>query len=100
MNPIKPSTHIMTTEAFTVRTDGETAHRLNALASRLDRSRNYLVNQALKEYLEAHAWQIEKIQEGIEAADSGQVIAHEEVMAEFADDHPPPAFAHAKPNSE
>jgi predicted transcriptional regulator len=59
----------MTTEAFTVRTDSETATRLDKLASRLDRSRNYLVNQAIKEYLELHAWQIEKIQEGIEGAD-------------------------------
>jgi len=73
----------MTTEAFTVRTDSETAHRLEKLASRLDRSRNYLVNQAIKEYLELHTWQIEKIQEGIEAADRGEVIAHEAVMVEM-----------------
>ncbi|MBS1214236.1 MAG: putative transcriptional regulator [Proteobacteria bacterium] len=73
----------MTTEAFTVRTDIETANRLDKLASRLDRSRNYLVNQAIKEYLDLHAWQIEKIQEGIEAADRGRLIPHEDVMAEM-----------------
>ncbi len=73
----------MTTEAFTVRTEAEIMHRLDKLASRLDRSRNYLVNQAIKEYLEVHAWQIEKIQEGIEAANRGQLIAHEDVMAEM-----------------
>ncbi|MGH8614748.1 MAG: CopG family ribbon-helix-helix protein [Gammaproteobacteria bacterium] len=73
----------MTTEAFTVRTDSETAHRLDQLASRLERSRNYLVNQAIKEYLDLHAWQIEKIQEGIEAADRGELTAHEDVMAEM-----------------
>ncbi|HLF98146.1 MAG TPA: CopG family ribbon-helix-helix protein [Methylococcaceae bacterium] len=73
----------MTTEAFTVRADPDTMQRLDKLASRLDRSRNYLVNQALKEYLDLHAWQIEKIQEGIEAAEGGQVIPHETVMAEM-----------------
>ncbi len=73
----------MTTEAFTVRSDSETVHRLDALASRLERSRNYLVNQAIKEYLDLHAWQIEKIQEGIEAADRGQLIPHEDVMSEM-----------------
>jgi predicted transcriptional regulator len=73
----------MTTEAFTVRTDSETVHRLDVLASRLDRSRNYLVNQAIKEYLELHGWQVEKIQEGIAAADRGHTIPHEEVMAEM-----------------
>ncbi|MGH8569934.1 MAG: CopG family ribbon-helix-helix protein [Gammaproteobacteria bacterium] len=73
----------MTTEAFTVRTDSETVHRLDQLASRLERSRNYLVNQAIKEYLDLHAWQIDKIQKGIEAADRGDLTAHEDVMAEM-----------------
>lgn len=73
----------MTTEAFTVRTESEIVHRLDQLASRLDRSRNYLVNQAIKEYLDLHAWQIEKIQEGIEAAEQGHTIPHEDVMAEM-----------------
>lgn len=73
----------MTTEAFTVRTESEIVNRLDNLASRLDRSRNYLVNQAIKEYLDLHAWQIEKIQEGIEAADRGELIPHEDVMAEM-----------------
>jgi predicted transcriptional regulator len=73
----------MTTEAFTVRTESEIVNRLDKLASRLDRSRNYLVNQAIKEYLDFHAWQIEKIQEGIKAADRGELIPHEDVMAEM-----------------
>jgi predicted transcriptional regulator len=73
----------MTTEAFTVRSDSETVHRLDVLASRLDRSRNYLVNQAIKEYLDLHAWQIGKIQVGIEAANRGELVAHEDVMAEM-----------------
>lgn len=73
----------MTTEAFTVRTEPEIMHRLDKLVSRLDRSRNDLVNQAIKEYLDLHAWQIEKTQEGIEAADRGHTIPHEDVMAEM-----------------
>ena len=73
----------MTTEAFTVRTEPDIMQRLDKLASRLDRSRNYLVNQAIKEYLDLHAWQIEKIPEGVEAADRGQLIPHEDVMAEM-----------------
>lgn len=73
----------MTTEAFTVRTEPDTVQRLDKLASRLDRSRNCLVNLAIKEYLDLHAWQIEKVQEGIEAAERGQWVAHEAVMAEM-----------------
>ncbi|BBA34049.1 putative transcriptional regulator [Methylocaldum marinum] len=73
----------MTTEAFTVRTDGETVKRLDQLAAQLDRSRNYLVNQAIQEYLKLHAWQIQKIEAGIAAADRGDVIPHEDVMGEM-----------------
>lgn len=73
----------MTTEAFTVRADGETVRQLDQLATQLDRSRNYLVNQAIQEYLDLHAWQIQKIEEGIAAADRGDLIPHEDVMAEM-----------------
>ena len=73
----------MSTEAFTVRTDSMTAQRLDTLAARLDRSRNYLVNQAIKDYLAVHAWQVEKTLEGIQAADRGEVIDHDAVMDEM-----------------
>jgi len=75
----------MATEAFTVRAESELVHQLDHLADSLDRSRNYLVNQALKEYLEHHAWQIEKIAQGIAAADRGELVAHDEVMSEIED---------------
>ena len=45
----------MAAEAFTVRTETDIVHQLDSMAESLDRSRNYLVNQAIKEYLEAHA---------------------------------------------
>jgi predicted transcriptional regulator len=75
----------MATEAFTVRAESDIVHQLDHLADSLDRSRNYLVNQALKEYLEQHAWQIEKITQGIAAADRGELIDHDEVMKEMED---------------
>jgi len=55
------------------------------MADSLDRSRNYLVNQAIKEYLQTHAWQVEKITQGIAAADSGELIGHDEMMQEIED---------------
>ncbi len=71
------------TEAFTVRTEPDVVHQLDQMASSLDRSRNYLVNQALKEYLQHHAWQIEKTNQGIAAADRGEVVEHDDVMREM-----------------
>lgn len=73
----------MTTEAFTVRTESDIVHQLDSMAGALDRSRNYLVNQALREYLKTHARQIEKISQGITAADRGEVIEHDEVIKEM-----------------
>lgn len=75
----------MATEAFTVRAESDIVHKIDFLADSLDRSRNYLVNLALKEYLETHAWQIERITQGIAAADRGELIAHEDVMREMDD---------------
>ena len=72
-----------TTEAFTVRTESDVVHQLDQMASTLDRSRNYLVNQALKEYLQHHAWQIEKITQGIAAADRGELVNHDDMMREL-----------------
>ncbi|HBA65309.1 MAG TPA: CopG family transcriptional regulator, partial [Methylococcaceae bacterium] len=71
------------TEAFTVRTEPDIVHQLDHMAESLDRSRNYIVNQALKEYLQHHAWQIENIKNGIAAADRGEVVEHDDVMREM-----------------
>ena len=75
----------MATEAFTVRTEADIANKLNDMADLLDRSRNYIVNQAIKEYLEAHAWQIEKITQSIAAAGRGELVGHDQVMQEMDD---------------
>jgi len=61
----------MGTEAFSVRTDSKKVKQLDRIAKQQDRSRNYLVNQALDQLLELHAWQSERVKEGIKAADKG-----------------------------
>ena len=73
----------MATEAFTVRAETDIVHQLDSMAGALDRSRNYLVNQALREYLKTHAWQIEKISQGIASADRGELVEHDDVMREM-----------------
>ncbi len=62
----------MGTEAFSVRTDSKKVKQLDRLAKQQDRSRNYLVNQAIDQLLELHAWQMERVKEGIKAADEGR----------------------------
>jgi predicted transcriptional regulator len=73
----------MTTEAFSVRTDPKKVRKLDKLAAQQDRSRNYLVNQAIDQYLELLAWQDERIKEGIRAADAGRFASDAEMDAIF-----------------
>ena len=73
----------MTKGSITVRTDPETLERLDRLASALDRSRNYLVNQALRAYLDQQAWQIEEIKAGLAELDRGEGVPHEKAMADL-----------------
>ena len=73
----------MGTEAFTVRSDSKKVKQLDKLASQMDRSRNYLVNQAIDQLLEIHAWQIERTKDGIEAADEGRFAGDTEKRFRF-----------------
>ncbi len=75
------------TEPMTVRALKDTVSEIDALAASMDRSRNYIVNQAIRQYLDANAWQIERIKEGLADARAGQVIPAEEVFSTIAAKH-------------
>lgn len=65
--------------AFTVRLDEATLGALDLLAEKTDRSRSWLVNKAIEEYVELNSWQIGKIEAGLEAADRGEFASDEDV---------------------
>ncbi len=73
----------MGTEAFSVRTDRKKVKQLDKLAKQQDRSRNYLVNQAIDQLLELHAWQDERVKEGIKSADAGRFAGDAEMERIF-----------------
>ena len=73
----------MGTEAFTIRSDSKKVKQLDVLANHMDRSRNYLVNQAIDQLLELHAWQIERTKEGIKAAEEGLFASDAEMERIF-----------------
>lgn len=75
------------TTPMTVRTAHRTVDELDALAEAMHRSRNYVVNEALEEYIATRKWQIERIQAGIKAAAEGRVRPAEDVFAEIATRH-------------
>lgn len=54
----------------------EKQEKLDAIASSLDRSRNWLVNQAIDYYLEIYDWQAEIIQERLDIASGKNAQLH------------------------
>ena len=75
------------TAPITIRASKETIENIDALAQIMDRSRNYIVNQALQDYLANHDWQIARVRDGIAAADAGRVIDAGTVFAGIAGKH-------------
>lgn len=75
------------TEPITVRATKKIVSEIDALAAAMDRSRNYVVNQALQHYIEANAWQIERIKAGVAAARKGRTRPADDVFAGIAARH-------------
>lgn len=57
--------------------------RLENVAKVTKQSKSSLANQAIDEFLTVQEWHIQAIKEGIAAADKGDIVNHEEALAEF-----------------
>jgi predicted transcriptional regulator len=75
------------TAPITIRAARETVNVVDALAAALDRSRNYIVNQTIRQYLETHAWQVERTRADLAAAREGRVRPAEAVFADIEAKH-------------
>jgi predicted transcriptional regulator len=53
---------------------------LDSLAAAQDRPRSYLINEAIANYLELHAYQDALVRNGLAEMRKGRVIDHEEVV--------------------
>ncbi len=53
---------------------------LDALAAAQDRPRSYLINEAISNYIELHAYQDALVRKGLEEMRKGRVTSHEEVV--------------------
>ena len=56
--------------------------KLDAIAAGADRSRSYIVNEAIDHYLDLYEWQTRRIQERLDRAQSADTawIPHDEVF--------------------
>ena len=74
----------MSKNVLTVRIDPPLQFAVDALAATLDRTRSWVIEQALQGYVQHHAWQVQAIQEGIDALDQGLGIPHATVRQHLA----------------
>jgi predicted transcriptional regulator len=74
---------IMAGSTITVRADPEISAKIAALAQVMDRSRNWVIEEALKQYIETQAWQIEGIKQAQASLAQGEGIPFDEVMSEM-----------------
>ena len=73
----------MAGSTITVRTDPEVVAQIAALAEAMDRSRNWVIEEALKQYIETQSWQIEGIREAQASLARREGIPFDDVMAEM-----------------
>jgi predicted transcriptional regulator len=69
-----------TEKTISFRADAEKIDALDELAATQERSRSYLINQAIANYIELHAYQNALVREGIEEMHAGRVLSHKKVV--------------------
>ncbi|GMR18401.1 MAG: hypothetical protein BMS9Abin33_0812 [Gammaproteobacteria bacterium] len=72
-------------QSITIRTESNTVDKISAIAKAMDRSRNWVIEDALKQYIDQQAWYIEGIQQAQTSLTAGKGIPHAEVMAEISE---------------
>lgn len=70
------------TESLHARIPQETITKLDRIADSIGRSRNWVFNEALRQYLEIQQWQVELIKERLSQSEdkNAKFISHEEIM--------------------
>jgi predicted transcriptional regulator len=66
-------------KTISFRADAEKIDALDSLAAAQDRPRSYLINEAITNYIELHAYQDALVLKGLEEMQKGRVVSHEEV---------------------
>ena len=73
----------MPLKATSVRLDEATLEQVGQMAEAMDRPRAWLMAYAIKQYVEREQWFISEIDKGIQAADEGRLLDHDDVKARW-----------------
>ena len=75
----------MSNQTITIRTESDTVEKISSIAQAMDRSRNWVIEDALKQYIDQQAWFIEGIQQAQKSLAEGEGIPHEALMTEISE---------------
>lgn len=67
-------------KTISFRASSEKISALDSLAAAQERSRTYLINDAIANYLELHAYQDSLVRQGMEQLRQGRLVGHAEVV--------------------
>jgi len=69
-----------TEKTISFRADAAKIDELDELAAAQDRPRSYLINEAISNYIELHAYQDSLVRQGLTEMRKGRVVSHDEVV--------------------
>jgi predicted transcriptional regulator len=67
-------------KTISFRAVAEEIEALDSLAATQERPRSYLINEAIANYIELHAYQDALVRKGLEEMRKGRVVSHEQVL--------------------
>jgi len=69
-----------TEKTISFRADAKKIDTLDSLAAAQDRPRSYLINEAITNYIELHAYQNRLVRNGLQQMSEGRLIDHEGIV--------------------
>ncbi|MFH0725901.1 MAG: CopG family ribbon-helix-helix protein [Pseudomonadota bacterium] len=70
-------------KATTVRINDDTIGRIDGLATALNRSRSWVINQALERFLNHEEWFVQEVKDGLIEVERGDIATDIEVTGSF-----------------
>lgn len=67
----------------TVRMEDNLLQRVNGIAESLNRSRSWIINQAIERFVAYEEWYIQEVKNGLAELDKGEVATDREVVDRF-----------------
>ena len=86
----------MANSTTSIRLPEEVLRALDDLAGATARNRNYLITEAVKEYVARETWHLHRIREGLRQVDAGEVASDEQMDEFWASWITPEALAEAR----